>query len=80
MRRFAFGRFFMFLIFGIIVGTALGVFIGKVFPVFDTSLTFGIPNISFDLVFLKLSLGFELQFNVGTLIGIVIFILLFSLT
>uniref|UniRef100_A0A7C4Y3S7 DUF4321 domain-containing protein n=1 Tax=Caldisericum exile TaxID=693075 RepID=A0A7C4Y3S7_9BACT len=80
MRKFAFGRFFLFLIVGFIVGTALGLFVGKVFPIFSSGIHAGIPSFSLDLVFLKLNFGIEIELNVGTIIGVVVFVLLFTLT
>ncbi|MEF3245595.1 MAG: DUF4321 domain-containing protein [Caldisericaceae bacterium] len=80
MRKFAFGRFLVFLLLGLILGTALGIFIGKIFPIFDYGLSFGIPTLNIDLVFLKLTFGIELKLNTGTIIGILIFALMFVLT
>gem|GEM_PF-1302057 len=61
-------------------GTALGIFIGRIFPIFDYGLNFGIPTLNMDFVFLKLAFSFELKLNIGTIIGILIFVLMFVLT
>lgn len=80
MKKFAFGRFILFLTVGLILGTALGIFIGKVFPVFDYGLNAGIQNLNVNLVFIDLSFGLQIKLNVGSVIGAIIFILLFTLT
>ncbi|MFU2157799.1 MULTISPECIES: DUF4321 domain-containing protein [Caldisericum] len=80
MRKFSYGRFFIFLILGLIIGTALGIFIGKVFPVFDYGLNFGIKAMDLDLLFIKLTFGVNVRLNVGSIIGVIIFILFFTLT
>ncbi len=80
MRKFAFWRFLFFLLLGLVLGTALGIFIGRIFPIFDYGLNFGIPTLNMDFVFLKLAFSFELKLNIGTIIGILIFVLMFVLT
>ncbi|BAL81078.1 DUF4321 domain-containing protein [Caldisericum exile] len=80
MKKFSYGRFFIFVILGLIIGTPLGVFIGKVFPVFDYGLNFGFPTMSLDFVFIKLTFGVSIKINVGSIIGVILFVLFFTLT
>lgn len=80
MKKFSFGRFFVFIILGLIIGTALGIFISRVFPVFDYGINVGIPNVNLDLIFLKLGLNLEIKLNIGTIIGLILFVLFFTLT
>jgi hypothetical protein len=80
MRKFETGRFLLFLLIGLIVGTVFGILIGKVLPFFAYGLDFGIPTLNLDLVFLNLTFGLKLQVNIGTVIGVILFLLLFAIT
>ena len=80
MRRFETGKFILFLLIGLIVGTVFGVLIGKVLPFFAYGLDFGIPTLTLNLVFLDLTFGLTLKVNVGTVIGVVLLLLLFAIT
>ncbi len=80
MRKFETGRFLLFLLIGLIVGTVFGILIGKVLPFFAYGLDFGIPTLNLDLVFLNLTFGLKLQVNIGTVIGVILFLLFFAIT
>ncbi len=67
----------LYLFIGGVLGTAAGIAIGRVFPIFSYNLNFGFSPFSLNLIVAKITLGFEIFVNLGTLLGVVLFFYLF---
>lgn len=78
MKRFNVGRLIIFILLGLILGTVLGVLIGKVFPNLNYEVPFGINPFTIKLVFLEFTFGIELRLNIGTIVGVIIFLYLYA--
>lgn len=78
MKKFNLGRFIIFVLLGLILGTAFGVVIGKLFPAIDYSFSFGMNPISIKLVFLELTFGIDIKLNAGSLVGVLLFLYLYA--
>ncbi len=59
------------------MGTATGIAIGKVFPIFGYNLSFGFSPFTLNLIIAKITFGFELFVNLGTILGVILFYYLF---
>jgi hypothetical protein len=69
----------LYILVGAILGTILGVVLGKIFPAIDKSLSFGFTPFTLNLVFMNITLGIQFSLNVGTVIGVLLFLYLFMI-
>lgn len=73
--RIALLIFYIFL--GAILGTLLGIVLGKAFPTIDASVSFGFTPFTLKLVIFDVTIGIQFYLNVGTIIGVLLFLYLF---
>ena len=64
---------------GAILGTILGFVLGKLFPAINYNLMFGFTPFTLKLVFVDITFGIQLYLNVGTIIGVILFLYLFMI-
>ena len=69
----------IYVLIGAILGTILGIVLGKIFPVLDRNLSFGFTPFTLKLVFVDITFGIQLYLNVGTIIGVILFLYLFMI-
>ncbi len=74
-RRIQVMIFYIFI--GAVLGTAAGIALGKVFPVFGYGFKFGFSPFSLNLIVAHITFGFDLVVNLGTLLGVLLFFYLF---
>ncbi|MCD6427767.1 MAG: DUF4321 domain-containing protein [Caldisericaceae bacterium] len=77
MEKKRFWTMILYLFIGCVLGTASGIALGKVFPVFGYKLEFGFTPFTLNLIVANVTLGFKLFINLGTLLGAVLFFYLF---
>ncbi len=75
--RNRFGVLLLFVFLGLVLGTLLGIVLGKAFPILDLSVNFGVKSITLNIIFMDLTFGFQFYLNIGTIIGILVFLYLF---
>jgi len=69
----------IYIIIGAVLGTILGVVLGKIFPVLDRNLSFGLTPFTLKLIFFDITFGIELYLNIGTIIGVILFLYFFMI-
>ncbi len=67
----------LYLFIGAVLGTVLGIALGKVFPFMDIPIKFGFSPFTMHLVILDITLGLNLYLNAGTILGVILFFYLF---
>ena len=67
----------LYLFVGGVLGTASGIILGKIFPIFGYNLSFGFSPFTLNVIIAKVTFGFELAVNLGTLLGVILFFYLF---
>ncbi len=73
-------RFWMMILYifiGAVSGTVLGIGLGKAFPILDKAVSFGSTPFTLKLVIMDVTFGMSFYFNVGTVIGVILFLYFF---
>ncbi len=77
MEKRRFWIMIMYIFIGAILGTILGISLGKVFPIMDIPIAFGFSPFTLKLVIFDITLGFKFYMNAGTILGVILFFYLF---
>lgn len=67
----------IFLLVGLVVGSFVGELLKGYVDLFSHSKTIGFAPFTLDLVFVQLTLGFELTLNLATVIGLLIVLIIY---
>jgi len=67
----------LYIFIGAVLGTILGIGLGKVFPVLNNAVSFGFSPFTMKLVIMDITFGINFYFNIGTVIGVILFLYLF---
>ena len=67
----------LYIIIGAILGTILGIGLGKVFPMLNSAISFGFSPFALNLVIMNITFGITFYLNIGTVVGVILFLYLF---
>lgn len=68
----------LLLLVGLVIGGVLGEIFKDIVPIIGYSKTIGFPPFTIDLSVMKITLGFLMEINLASIIGLIIAIVIFS--
>ncbi len=77
MEKKRFWAMILYIFIGAILGTVLGIAVGKVFPIMNIPVAFGFSPFTINFVLFDITLGFKFYMNAGTILGVILFLYLF---
>ena len=67
----------LYIFIGAVLGTVLGIGLGKAFPILNKAVSFGFTPFTLKLVIMDITFGMNFYLNVGSVIGVILFLYFF---